>query len=1273
MLKDNRTITSQSNVLTHHSIDNTPAKFRSSYSVAESIAAQNSAFYRQAVTPAFQAIIRDSQRPGCAAASFCSYEDPCVSQHCRPIQGAIRIIAPVNGDTVGPTAPIIGTGTPFCSTQLYIDGVPASQAQIDARGSWSYQPQVPWSPGRHCVRAVLCCLCGNRCNPPEDTVCFTVDESPGIHITGPQDGGEADPGDPVTGTGEPGCEAELFIDGLPVGRVPIDQAGNWIYQPPFPWTGGVHCVRAILICPGAADPNPPEDTSCFQVPLPPCSAPDIDAPANLAVVPTSQPSITGRGIPNSVVSVCLQDRSGTTLFCQNAHVFDDGEWGIQVPIVLSDGTYTAVATQLGANCIPAEAFRTFSVFTVDTSFLEVNLVSLTRGQVFRTVDTVLTSDSAVPHMLDIYYVLLVPGLPIPTADEIMTYSDADTLTNGEAVRGHLTVNIGAGHTTLPFTLTGKEGIVPLSLETGVMDGFNYDIYVTVSVDGGATLSGVLSLFQSAIGMPFASGNGTLEDPFVVRMCTPAEMAFYPDLTAGNPGNRAGVTENARILDNIEGMQALYDQSLGVHGLPDSLALSYSLDSVFDLANYESAWDGNGWRPIGNSDTGLFGIPLSGPHIFSGVAQTAPGGTIINNLRINATGTAQNPVLVRGLFGQTQDVALANFSLPNPIVTAMVTGSTNAAQSGKVGSLAGYAAGGEITNITVGTASVSAGRVSSGSNTVYAGGMVGYAQSLITISAINVAQVSMVESTAQATVMGGLIGRLDQAASSTTLENVQITQADISAHQTLGGVIGEVSNGISLLNNVSAGSVSLTHTGFRVGGIIGNLIANSASMLQNMSVNQIQMGPANPPTTTGYAGGLIGSTTQSAPCVVRDSEVLSGIINSGGRVGGAFGSLSVGAAGFVIRNIGTAADTFPNNGPAGGFIGRIDINTTLTSALLVDACRVTAATLNVTTTNTGSSFVGGFVGYLAPAGGSSGASTPVLFFVDCTTSVAVSHPFGLSTGGFVGSAALSSYLRCIARGDVTARQNAGGFCGNGAGVSSITDPNFAALKFLLCQARGTVNGTETSLIANVTTAGFVGSLAYALIDQCFATGNSVSAGDDVASGLVGLSTHRLLIRDSYALGTATTPNNTAGGLLGSGTGSNVERCYAAGAISCRSGAGGIVSNLVNDGAEVGRLAMSFALNPSVAATLANGTAHRVCATLGSGAQLVSNYALNTMSLTSGGIPIIPVDNPNGLDGQGTTQNNLIALIAAQGWNTATIWDTSTVATVGRPTLFYNPLN
>ncbi len=348
-------------------------------------------------------------------------EASCPPCNCVPCPG-IRITAPLNGGRADPGDPILGTGEPCCEAELYTDGIFAGRVPIDPSGHWIYQPPTPWEAGAHCVRAILRCACASLI-PPEDNTCFEV---PGIQITGPEDGGSADPEDPVTGTGEPGCEAELFIDGVSVGRVPIDPSGNWIYEPNPPWTQGRHCVRAVLRCPGSANPNPPQDETCFDVVFPICPPPPIDLPALNEVIASSRPSIAGRGVPGSQVQVCVQDSLGVTVFCEITELFEDGEWGVQSPVDLPDGTYTVVATQLGTLCNPTDASRTFSVFTVDTSFLNVNLISLVRGSVFRTVDMVMTGSASPDTTLSIYYLLLTPGQPIPTVPEIISYTAAAT-------------------------------------------------------------------------------------------------------------------------------------------------------------------------------------------------------------------------------------------------------------------------------------------------------------------------------------------------------------------------------------------------------------------------------------------------------------------------------------------------------------------------------------------------------------------------------------------------------------------------------------------------------------------------------------------------------------------------------------------------------------------------------------------------------------------------------------------------------------------------------
>ncbi len=1177
----------------------------------------------------------------------------------------LDIIGPANGSTeVDSEAPITGTGTPCCEAELTIDGAFVGRVPIDQSGRWVYQPPVPWTAGVHCARTVLRCPGDDCANPLEDTTCFEV---PGITITGPEDGGGADPEDPVTGTGEPGCEAELFVDGVSVGRVPIDANGDWVYEPNPPWTQGRHCVRAVLRCPGDTNPNPPQDDTCFDVTYPACPPPPIDLPEMNEVLASSRPSIAGRGIPNSQVQVCVYNSSGAIVFCETTALFEDGEWGVQPPSDLPDGTYTVVATQLGGLCIPSDASRAFSIFTVDTSFLNVNLISLVRGSVLRKVDMVMTGTASPSTTLSIYYLLLTPGQPTPTEAEVIGYSNPTTLTDGNAVRGQFTRSLSGVTQTFPFTLTGKENITPLALETGVMDGYNYDIYVVgVTTEGRGT--GVLTLFQSAIGMPFASGNGVAGDPFFVRMCTPAEMAFYPDQTQGNPGNRAGVTENARILDNIEGMQALYDQTGGVHGMPDSLALAYSLDGSFDLVNYMPAWNGNGWRPIGNVDAGLVSLPLSGEHVFTGVADTPPGGAVIGNLTINANATPQSPVLVRGLFGQVRGVSLERFILANALSEAMFTGVADTSLTGKIGTLVGYMQGGVIRDITLDLGRASGGRAGTGSNIGYVGGMAGVLEGAITVERINAAELVTAEITPLSVNAGGLIGLLNQAGANALVSDVFIAQAEVTGYQNQGGLIGYVSAGINWMDKIQISTGSFSFFASNCGGMIGMFACSAPSSMSNMDILQIQINAPNPQTTATHQGGLIGFSRLTAPLSLMNSQVISGTIYGNNRIGGAFGTVELRAGGSRFEAISCAADVIGRAASMGGVAGAMVIMAADATTDIVN-CVCSAATVSAMATSGAAGTSGGFVGYLSLSGFSPYPTTPVVFLADCASSANVVTS-GQECGGFVGRTSGAQYLRCRATGSVNGNVWLGGFNGN-TDAPAPADPLNPSLQFVLCQARGDVSSASGSTGVTDGIGGFSGACTYGLIDRCFATGNVTNATATQNGGLMGVSNNASVIRDSYATGSVTTNAAIDGALLGIGRGVTVTRCYASGSVQGAQIVGGIAGQMDNAGASVAGVSNSIALGSSVVATNANGAVHRICGQLGAGAGLSQNRANQFMALTSGGVPVAPVDNPNGLDGQGFDPTDVLAAITTLGWDTTTVWDTATIATLGRPTLMGNP--
>ncbi len=1186
---------------------------------------------------------------------------PCSRNYCR----SICITCPCNGDNVNTTDPVTGKGTPFCRVDIYIDGRFAGAVSIDAYGHWMYRPATPWTGGRHCVRAVLHCPGNYTGNPPEDMSCFYVTKGTEIRITSPENGGRADPGDPIVGTGEPGCEAELYRDGIFVGRVPIDANGNWSYEPNPPWTQGRHCVLAVLRCPGSVNFDRPQDETCFDVVYPACPPPPIDVPELNEVIASSRPSIAGRGVPNSQVMVCVQNSLGATVFCETATLSENGEWAVQSPYDLPDGTYTVIATQLGTFCNPMDTSRTFSTFTVDTSFLNVNLISMVRGAVFRTVDVEMNGSASPVTALSIYYLLLTPGQPVPTAEEIVGYNDPGSLITGNAVRGQFVRSLSASAQTFSFSLTGKENITPLPLETGVMDGFNYDVYV-VGITNEGRSTGVLTLFESAMGMPFASGNGIIGDPFFVRMCTPAEMAFYPDMSQGNPGNRAGVTESARILDNIEGMQALYDQTGGVHGMPDSLSLTYRLDSEFDLANYATAWGGNGWMPIGNVDAGLIVPSLSGEHVFTGVVQTPASGCVVSNLTINAAATAQNPVLVRGLFGQVRGVALERFTLVNAFSEAMFTGFADTALTGKIGTLVGYMQGGTIRDIMLNPGRASGGRSGTGSNIGYIGGMAGVLEGEIIVERIIAPQLVIAEITPLSVNAGGLIGLLNQAGASATVSDVVVTESEVTGNQNQGGVIGLVSAGVSQMSNISVATGTFLFFAANCGGIIGMFTCTAPSNLTNLIVGQIQINEPNPLATAAHQGGLIGFTTLTAPLTMLGGEVESGAIYGNNRLGGAFGTIEVRTSGSSYANINCGVDITGRTASMGGVIGAMQVMTG-GGTTNISNCHSSASTIAAIGPST-AGVSGGFAGHIGVLNITPIPTTPIMFVTDCSATANVTA-VTQEVGGFVGRTSGARYIRCRASGNAQAAIRVGGFNGN-TDAPAPANPQNPSLQFFQCQAHGNVTSTGGTGSGNGA-GGFSGNCAYGLIEQCFATGNVVSNGQFEVGSMVGLCANPTIILDSYATGNSSGVGSQYGALLGHGLGATVSRCYASGSATGDTGVAGLVGSLESKSPGAASLQSSIALGTSAVATNAGGVVHRVCGQLVNGATLEQNYANSAMTLLSGGVPVTPISDPNGLDGQSMDPSSLLAVINTLGWNTTSVWNTATIGTLGRPTLIENP--
>ncbi|MFE6645630.1 Ig-like domain-containing protein [Nocardioides sp. NPDC057772] len=138
---------------------------------------------------------------------------------------APEITSPTDGgSTSDPTPTIEGTGEPGATVTVEIDGQEVGTAVVQPEGTWSLELTDPLASGDHTVGAVQTDPAGNT--SPATTVDFTV-TPPAPVITSPQDGDSVDETPDVSGTGQPGANVTVQVDGKDIDTVPVGDDGTW--------------------------------------------------------------------------------------------------------------------------------------------------------------------------------------------------------------------------------------------------------------------------------------------------------------------------------------------------------------------------------------------------------------------------------------------------------------------------------------------------------------------------------------------------------------------------------------------------------------------------------------------------------------------------------------------------------------------------------------------------------------------------------------------------------------------------------------------------------------------------------------------------------------------------------------------------------------------------------------------------------------------------------------------------------------------------------------
>ncbi len=882
--------------------------------------------------------------------------------------------------------------------------------------------------------------------------------------------------------------------------------------------------------------------------------------------------------------------------------------------------------------------------------------NLKRGKSFRTVDATFSysADKAISGEGMVYYLLVKPGSPTPSAEDIIYFNNHEELKDGTVERGNFTVNFNPQKKTNTRVLTGREVQTPYNDETGVVDGYRYELYMVAQL--GDRISKVTSPGISAIGMPFNNGEGTPSFPFSLREINISEMEKWPDLIQGHSINRAGVTETARMLDNIEGMVVLYENTDGLYGLDDTLGNSYLIFSDFDLSNYNDAYNGAGWRPIGNMNASLANGTTD--HIFSGSITSNDTRRLISDMSIHQTVENTSVVAYAGLFGKVQSAVISDIDMTNTVIQASVSG----VSKGYIGSLAGFIDG-NISPIDISYSSITS--TIGADNTMYVGTAVGFNTNCPNIKNISVDNIRLTAIGSGTPHIGGIVGGITPAEGEiVNVSDLSVNIVKINARGVAGGIFGSIiTGGVVNIDSLYPHALSIQVATQYAGGISGILFihGNGTAKVTNCTSDGTIIGGE-------FVGGIIGRIGVNAGlapsvCLIKDClgrAAISGYSYVGGLVGNASRATFLNCDVSGSASITDTSTTTVLSRPFGGLLGGLDESIVRDCTATVDVliplssriggligsltAIVPDATYEITDCSSsghvsGISYTGGLIGGYT-------TETASITFERChasgnVTSVGTGNN---STGGLIGAGKIAIYQDCYATGNVQGRNNVGGFIGDSA----------LNAQFIQCYAKGDVTGTGISV------AGFIGSVSGGTFERCFATGNVVATTSN-AGGFVRNFTDKSTATDCYGAGNCQGVGNVAGFDQGLSD-CTVTRCYASGNVTATAAAGGVVAAGFGTTSTVSNC---FALNDLVSAGGISVYGRVVASSFA--LSLNNNSAVSTLQLMQNGVVKAPITSGSASkDGAIVLQRNLQTEMQSAGWD-SDVWDFSTISTLGRPIL------
>lgn len=1002
-----------------------------------------------------------------------------------------------------------------------------------------------------------------------------------------------------------------------------------------------------------------------ECPVP--NAPRITFPTEGAVIEGRFVTVNGTAEPNGKIEVCIDGN------CGNVTADRSGSWSYPSQNLSPNAHTVTAAAKNWCGSISESVPVGFA--TTDFASEQLFVTNLTMGSVYRTVDAVFDTRNRYDG-LTVYYVLLNPSFSAPAADEIISYDNVSALTDGNAARGSFYVPPEGFRASVMKSLRGREVASPYPDETGVVDGFPYTVYAAGVLDSG-NRTNVATYAGSAIGMPFESGTGSAEDPFVLRDYSVSELDEYPDQLQNHPLNRAGANETARQLDNIQGMAELR-KSDAAKGLSGTLADAYVLNTDFDLASYRTAYQNQGWRPVGT-------VERDSEYRFTGTFDGAEH--TVSNLFLTPNGAVQ-PVGYSGLFGYAENAVIRNLGLRGVLSAPVpISGQISA------GALAGYLYNPSLASVTVEAASFRFQFPESGSTNVFAGGIAGHLSGG-TAESLTVSDVSFLDENGATDDSGGVFGYVSNEASAAELSNLNASNIRVTGY---GGEQGLVFGGVAGLVYLINGDHALTMNGISsdgteasvdnmdAGGVVGRIFQYAEANISDWTVSNASLASA----TSGFyfVGGAIGDVYCYARFNVDGISVNASETIARSGSGGVFGQIRVYENGYAdVSNLTAQAEVRAILSYAGGLIGalsrtgssyvritasnvlsgsRIDspnqagglvgdlFHTTPNSYVYIDNC------------NSAAEVDGDSVGRYA--GGLVGFGNYVAMNACSASGTVRGSREEFSVGGLFGEASGVYLLNCRYNGNIYGYTFVGGLIGTAHGlpIRAAAYPSPFETKdnvVELCSAEGTLSVVSEGQAIG----GLAGEATDILFDRCFAKMPIAAANSANVGGLIGVRNlniynANIAAQDSYYSGSVTDGSNNVGGGAGLGD-ETILRVFAAGTVSGAAYVAGICGNQPDPSKSTENC---FALQTSV--TASGAPSSRVANSDGT---LQNNFALSTMLLTEYGAARTAVSNASERDGGDVAAANLEAAMRSAGFSD-TVWDFSTLASLGYPTLNGNP--